>query len=193
MTKTPEEYVADIDIKAHAGRLADILGDGYAQVLSMAYEEGAKQTGAKISFELTNPKVQDTIKSLGKRVKGITDTTKTRLQNAIGEALKGEIDPDTGKLNVPGIPEIAKRLKEIGVTESTARAEMISRTETGHAYNLGAIASYDDAGVTHVEVLDGDDDAVCSESNGQKWTLDEAQANPLGHPGCTRAFLPVIE
>jgi hypothetical protein len=44
-----------------------------------------------------------------------------------------------------------------------------------------------------VDVLDGDDDEPCASANGARWTVEEAEANPLGHPNCTRAFSPVVE
>ncbi len=59
--------------------------------------------------------------------------------------------------------------------------------------STGAVVSYQEAGIKEVDVLDGDGDAICAQADGQRWTLEEAQANPLGHPGCTRAFSPVVD
>ncbi|HEY3315193.1 MAG TPA: phage portal protein, partial [Bacillota bacterium] len=62
---------------------------------------------------------------------------------------------------------------------SASRATTIARTESGTAYNRGAIDGYRDSGVVdEVEVFDGDYDAECQAANGQIWTLDEAEANP---------------
>jgi hypothetical protein len=58
--------------------------------------------------------------------------------------------------------------------------------------NVGAILSYREAGLEKVEVLDGDGDDICAEADGQIWTLEQAEANPLGHPGCTRSFAPIV-
>jgi hypothetical protein len=49
------------------------------------------------------------------------------------------------------------------------------------------------AGVTHVEVSDGDDDDDCADADGQVWTLEEALANPIAHPNCVRSFAPADE
>ena len=70
------------------------------------------------------------------------------------------------------------------------RLERISRTETTAAYNLGSIGQYREAGVQLVTVTDGDGDAICAEANGSTWTLEEAEGNPLGHPNCTRTWIP---
>jgi SPP1 gp7 family putative phage head morphogenesis protein len=75
------------------------------------------------------------------------------------------------------------------------RALMVARTETGFAYNSGALANYKDAEVTHVEVMDGGTEGSCEDCDaldGETWTIEEAEANPLEHPNCTRAFAPVL-
>jgi phage portal protein BeeE len=71
------------------------------------------------------------------------------------------------------------------------RAEMIARTETGTAYNEAAMASYRDAGIEQVQVLDGDEDDICSPWSDVVVPIDE-EPEPLGHPNCTRAILPWI-
>lgn len=78
------------------------------------------------------------------------------------------------------------------------RADMIARTETAFAMNSGTAASYREAGVEEVKVLDGrgclqeghDDDQ--RGVNGEIWTLEESEEYPLGHPNCTRDFAPVV-
>ena len=73
-----------------------------------------------------------------------------------------------------------------------ARAELIARTETALVYNEAAIESFREYGVERVDVIDGDEDDECAEANGQVWTLEEAEANPLAHPQCVRDFSPVF-
>jgi len=47
--------------------------------------------------------------------------------------------------------------------------------------------------VDAVQVSDGTDfDDACREADGQVWSLDDAAANPLQHPRCTREFAPVL-
>lgn len=73
------------------------------------------------------------------------------------------------------------------------RAEMIARTETKTAQNESALAGYRASGIVEgVLVYDGDYDIECQTANGQTWTFEQAEANPLEHPNCVRCFAPVI-
>jgi SPP1 gp7 family putative phage head morphogenesis protein len=152
----------------------------YPQLLQLSYE-AADLPG--IDFDLTNPRVQDAIDKRAKESRNIAGTTK--------EQVKGWIKAGTEQGLSPA--QIAKQIRESGTDISKSRATTIARTETAVAYSGGAILAYRDAGVEKVEVLDGDDDEECAEANGQVWTLDKAEENPIGHPNCTRAFSPVVE
>lgn len=92
------------------------------------------------------------------------------------------------------------------------RAETIARTETGNAYNEGAIEVYRESGMEYVEIVDGDgclpeghDDGAGTvtdpekgqvyielQANGQIWTLEQFQQRRLGHPNCVRAGVPYV-
>lgn len=72
------------------------------------------------------------------------------------------------------------------------RAELIARTELADAYNAASIASYEDAGITQLEAIDGDDDEVCAERNGQVFSIEEA-LQIEDHPNGTLDWVPVIE
>lgn len=72
------------------------------------------------------------------------------------------------------------------------RANTIARTETAIAVNHGTVLGISQAGGEYVDVFDGDDDEVCAAANGATWTIDDALANPTGHPNCVRAFAPHI-
>ena len=77
---------------------------------------------------------------------------------------------------------------------SESRATTIARTETGTAYNIGAIARYRDVGIPKVQVFDGVDyDDECANADGQIWDLDYAEEHPLQHPNCHRAFSGIFE
>jgi len=43
-----------------------------------------------------------------------------------------------------------------------------------------------------VTVTDGTVCPICSDVNGQEWTLAEALDYPVGHPACVRSFAPVL-
>lgn len=118
---------------------------------------------------------------VGARITGINQTTREKVQAAVAEGVERGLSP-----------------RELGdLIEGSAafdeyRAEMIARTETAYAYNDSAIQSYRELDVEKVEVIDGDADDVCAPVNGATWTMDEALANPVGHPNCTRDFIPVV-
>ena len=73
------------------------------------------------------------------------------------------------------------------------RVDRIARTETAAAYNLGGLGQYRSAGVMLVTVVDGDADDICAQWNGREHVpLDEAEGAPLGHPNCTRSWIPEV-
>jgi HK97 family phage portal protein len=73
------------------------------------------------------------------------------------------------------------------------QGERIARTEAGHTFNRASAALMGDAGITDVDIIDGEDDEPCKSWNGTRRTLAEYEADPLAHPNCTRIGLPVIE
>ena len=73
------------------------------------------------------------------------------------------------------------------------QAERIARTEAGVTFNRSSAALMTEAGLGEVDIIDGDEDEGCAEWNGERKSLAEYEAEPLGHPNCTRIGLPVIE
>lgn len=162
--------------------LSKLMKTFYQALLEDAFVDAADQ-GVDVTFDLANPFVQTVLTRLAKNIKAVAETTKDDIRALVGR------QADEGW----SIEELQKAIREKGDVASRTRALTIARTETGTAYNQGAIAAYRVGGVTHVDVLDGDDDEPCASANGSRWTLEEAEANPLGHPNCTRAFSPVVE
>lgn len=118
----------------------------------------------------------------------IDDDTRKHLQVWLEEELKD------GKNWTQIADDLYSQSGEIGFPYmSDWRARRIARTEASLSYSRGQIASARDAGVEKVEVLDGTQDEICAPVNHQEWTLEEAEANPLGHPNCSRQFLMIIE
>ena len=115
------------------------------------------------------------------RVKGIVSTTRDLLSELIGKGIADGLSP----------ADLGKSIRESTAFDE-ARAEMIARTETAYAYNDAATRTYRDLQVQHVEVIDGDQDDICATANGQTWTLEQSESNPLGHPNCTRDFIPLL-
>lgn len=86
-----------------------------------------------------------------------------------------------------------KGVKGVYEEYTTWQAERIARTEAGHTFNVASASLMQDAGVEEVDIVDGDDDEPCAEWNGSRKKLAEYEAEPLGHPNCTRIGLPVID
>ncbi len=128
----------------------------------------------------------------------------------ISEALRTDISDLVNRAIKDGLSnqEIAAALKP---TFGPWRAETIARTETGMAYNEATATVYEDAGIEHSDVFDGDgcipaghdDGAEAPDgtvgivqddrlANGQVWTIEQMRAHRLGHPNCVRSFTPYI-
>jgi SPP1 gp7 family putative phage head morphogenesis protein len=117
-----------------------------------------------------------------KLVTNIDESTRGMIRDTIQSSVKsGE-----------SYEELAIRLKEnYGFSE--ARAEIIARTESANAYNIGACQTWGASGYCQsVYVEDGDYDATCQAINGSTWTIEQAMTNPTSHPNCTRQFYPII-
>lgn len=91
-----------------------------------------------------------------------------------------------GEVTIKGVQGVYEEYK-------TWQAERIARTEAAVTFNRSSAALMRDAGITHVDIADGDEDEDCALANGSRWTLAEYEGNPIGHPNCTRIGLPVVE
>jgi hypothetical protein len=123
-------------------------------------------------------------KYIATRITQIDETTREWVKQTITSALDQN--------EAPSVQQLATA---IGTSRAfTAdRALMIARTETAIGVNHGQLIGYAAAGFDKVEVSDGDGDDECAAADGQIWTIDEAMANPIAHPNCTRSFSPVAE
>ena len=155
----------------------------YPQLLELAYGDAGDLLGDdSIRWDISNPRVKDVIDGLAERIRDVAETTREDVRRWV------EVGTEEGL----SVQEIARQIRSNAQNISPSRALVISRSESATAYNKGAVLAYGDAGITRVEVLDGDDDEICAAANGQIWTLEEADADPIGHPNCVRAFAPVV-
>lgn len=162
--------------------VARLMRRFYPLIIESAFGD-ASLAGVPVAFDLENEFVQTVINRLAKQITGVAETSKDEVRALVAkQASEGW-----------SVEQLQKVIRERGEIASRTRALTIARTETGTAYNLGSVAAYRAGDVTHVDVLDGDDDEPCASANGARWTLEEAEENPLGHPNCTRAFSPVVE
>ena len=164
-------------------KLSGLLTALWTGALQDAANDAADLTGVDISFDVSNQWVTSLISDLATRVKGIDETTRDAIRQAVDEATaEGQ-----------SIGELAWNIQHSGAF-SKSRATTIARTESGTAYNRGSLAAYKESGVVQkVYVMDGEDDAGCADANGSTWDLDYADDNPLEHPRCVRAFAPIVD
>ena len=59
------------------------------------------------------------------------------------------------------------------------------------SYNFAALGSYQDAGLTQVQAIDGDGDPECAARNGQTFSLADAEGIE-DHPNGSLDWVPVI-
>ena len=181
----PEDLITAGDGK----ELAKLLGGFYLEIIRQTWPLWNDELSSDLVFDAADPAVARVLAMAGDRVKDINETTIENLRVlleqgheqgwSIDRIVRG--DPENG---IPGLRDI--------IEESYKnRSETIARTELGTAQNLASAERYDEAGVSQVIVFDngaGDEDQPCIDANGQVWTLEEMQANPLEHPNCTRSF-----
>lgn len=163
-------------------QIAGLMQKFYPLLVEDAWQDAAA-AGVNIAFDLANPYVQTVIETLAKQIRNVAETTRQDVRDLVAKSTAEGWS----------VEQLQRAIRDKGDIASRTRALTIARTETGSAYNLGAVAAYKAGGITHVDVLDGDEDEPCASANGARWTLEQAQAAPLGHPNCTRAFTPVVE
>lgn len=187
---TAEELVTETD----DAELEKVWKRWVVNLLELSWDSWNAELGVELAFDLTDPAVNRVLGFAGKRIKDLNETTRSELADvlqhgerngwSIDDFIRG--DPDNG---IPGI-------KDVIAETYKGRHESIARTEFGFAQNTATTGRYSAAGVKKVLVLDNgatDDDAPCVEANGAVWTLEKADANPLEHPRCTRAFGALFE
>lgn len=159
------------------------------RVLEPHLQTIASGTGAGISERLGGRKadlrdsvVEQLLRTAGVRIKGISETTRLRVTDIVRKGL------DEGL----SAAELGDRIETASGLFDELRAETIARTETATILNEAAVAQYREYGVDRVTVVDGDDDDACAEADGQVWTLEQAETNPIAHPNCVRSFTPLV-
>jgi HK97 family phage portal protein len=182
-----------------------LLKQFYTAIIESSWPTISAELGITVAFDLTDPAVTAVLNGAGKRVTQIMQTTRDAIVNLIqyGNDQGWSIyDLVRGDDTHPGLADIAGGLSYIGPNgqpislSPEQRARMIARTELGWAQNVATTERYKANGVTSVGVLDNgltDDDEACQVANGQTWTIEEAESNPLEHPNCTRCFFAVFE
>ena len=138
--------------------------------------------------------VQNRILRAGGLRRGLIDFN-TQARDSLFSAIR------QGREAGDGVLQIGRRIRDqvpagpYTNAGSRYRANLIATTETANAQNESARAAYEESeAVVALEIRDGDLDDICLAVAGRTVTFEEAEGIPqLGHPNCTRHFLPVID
>lgn len=166
----------------------EIITEIMREEANVAVESGvalaARKTGIELSFGLQRPATQlyldQTVAPFSRKIAaGISNRVRRQLSQGIA---KGE-----------PLTKLRDRVKKVFAGVKNRRALLIARTETARAHNIGTINGYNQTGVVKaVRVSDGTDfDEACVQADGQEWPLQKASAEPIEHPNCVRAFIPI--
>lgn len=182
----------DLLLQADEDELKALFSKFYTELLQASWSAWGGMLDDETPFSLKNPAVERILETSGQNVKDITETTKQSIQDVLvrgrdqGWSIQQLVD---GVGDLPGLRSVVEETYK-------GRAQTIARTELGTAQNSASVVRYRAAGRTHVKVFDGgggDSDDICNGLNNTVQTMDWAEANPLQHPNCVRAFAPYFE
>ncbi len=164
----------------------------YRDLLARGGQAGAVDAGGV--FTADDPTIAAfSDRYVGDLIVELQDTTKDRVSRLIEDAITAAQAAESGPTPFELGTAIRDAVREEFAGYERWRADRIARTETARVYNHGALFAYHQNDITHVIVSDGNHPGSCEECDavdGEIWTIEEAQANPLEHPQCVRSFQP---
>ena len=155
---------------------------------AIAREQGQRTADAyDLDWDADDPFVDTFFTAyVGERITQLDETTRDSVRDLLQSTLESHESESK--------QDLAGRIRDLDpYAFSPSRALTIARTETATAHGHGAGLAYQQNGIAHVEISDGDDDDECAEADGQIWTVDEYLAEPIAHPNCVRSAAPVLE
>jgi hypothetical protein len=197
MNYTPDPKAAE----AFARKVRSTL----ASVHAAASKDAIVDTGKTISWDFVDPRATEYGAARGAELIGMKLSDPTNIDSPLVENPNAEWSiSGTTREEINGLidkalaegwsyQEFADELQE-RFPFSDARAETIARSEVGIAQNRGQVTTFGALGFKRVEVIDGGGDNPCDECeavDGEEWSIEEADGNPLEHPSCGRRFLPI--
>lgn len=187
-------------------KLVAILQGLHLGVATASRQVNGELLGAEVSFDPDNPEITRLLAKLANRPDGIVTAAGRVKQAVIEEVQKGiALGLTNRQIATGGVFDVGppgdrqaeqasiKGVQGVFDEYQTWQGERIARTEAATAFNVASAGAFREAGVTEVDIVDGDDDEPCASANGQRWPLEQYEDDPLGHPNCTRVGLPVIE
>lgn len=200
-----------INWKAEERRLREILQGHYETIAEATYGVVSEQVGAEVAFDLSSRNLGRVMKDVAVRVTGINEVSRDRIRSLVKAEIESGANADhlekqlrtlvrswAGLEGPVSMSEDDRRSLSAAERMARSRAHSISLTETGNAFNRSAVAGYRDSGlVTQVLVFDGPECGWSSHdspdlANRSTRSLSEAEAQPLAHPHCQRAFGPLV-
>ena len=123
----------------------------------------------------------------GDRIRRINANTRDAVRRTLDQGMTDQLTDRA----------LAARVRQVVRETYTGRANAIARTEMALAEQAAAHERYAAAGIQKVRILDGPECGWTSHddpdlANGSTRTMAEAEAQPLSHPNCRRASVPVI-
>lgn len=185
----------NIDWQAEERALADVLTRFYALNGETAFAEVADLLKVDVAWDLANPNVKHLMAELGRRIGGISETTRLDVSRVVTEAL------DEGVTN----EELGKRLTGLFEESYRSRSMTVARTESFQAYTRASVLGYEETGqVAEVEILDNPehdepypgalDGLTCAGRNELVVPLGQAQLHiDSEHINGSMAISPVIQ
>jgi DNA-binding cell septation regulator SpoVG len=181
------------DAEAEDEALSDALREPQKRITRSALQVVADTKGRVVMPRAIEPILEASLQSAGQRIKGINETTRQAIADALTEGTRRGYSipqivngvPDEGYTGVRDAP-----MKNGQSAFDELRAETIARTETMNAYNDAALRGYDSFGVKEVQAIDGDEDEDCASRDGQVYPIDEA-LDITDHPNGTLDWVPL--
>lgn len=173
--------------------LQEVMQKVYALNGKAAFDAVSDLLKVDVAWDVANPNVQRVLGDLGRRVAGISDTTRTDVQRVVGDALN------------EGVPlkDLGDRLTGLFEETYKGRAATVARTESQVAYNTASTLGYQESGVVDsVELVDNpahtddygaSDGLSCADRDGLIVPLDRVDIHiEAEHPNGSLAVIPVL-
>lgn len=198
VSRETKDDLPDVDALLRAEdeeALRALFRQHYAELMRASWQAWGEMLEDEAPFSLENPAVQRILARSGQNIGGITETTRSAIQEVlvVGRENGWSIDQLVeGVGDLPGLRSVVAETYQ-------DRARTIARTELGTAQNLASVERYQETGVQRVRIFDNGFDNShprCKELDGTTQTLawvNESSENVLQHPNCVRAFGPVFE